>query len=128
MPATRTSKFFDRDIVIAKIEDHFLRDDLGAFRSLTLYGMAGIGKTHVAMKYAEKKYSAGDLDAVLWAESENSMTMKQSFTNMAKQLRLSGATPTAHDDNRLAVLTWLQHTRMSPYLNYCAAMQIICLE
>ncbi len=110
LPAARISKFFDRDDIITQIEDHFKRPGSGSFRSVALYGMGGVGKTHVAMKYAEKQHARREVNAVLWIEGENDIKIKQSFTDIAKALQLPKFVPHSHDDNRLIVMNWLHQT------------------
>lgn len=55
LPPIRMISFFNRDVVIEKIESHFNNgNSTAALRSLVLYGMGGVGKSYVAMKYLEK--------------------------------------------------------------------------
>ncbi|RSL84309.1 hypothetical protein CEP51_004011 [Fusarium floridanum] len=118
LPPARNAKFFNRDEVINRIEKHFNQPSCQAFRSLTLYGMAGVGKTHVAMKYAQTLSAAQKVSAVLWVEGETEMKVKQSFTDIARRLQLPNYVPHSHDDNRLLVLTWLQQTSASWLIVY----------
>lgn len=110
LPPARGSKFFDRDDIIEKIDKHFRRTGSVAFRSVALHGMGGVGKTHVAMKYAAKQNARRTMNAVLWVEGESEMKIKQSFTEIAKRLQLPNFVPHSHDDNRLVVMNWLQQT------------------
>jgi Cdc6-like AAA superfamily ATPase len=110
LPPARSSKFFDREDIIVKVEDHFKGPGPGSFRSVALYGLGGVGKTHVAMKYAEKQHVKREVNAVLWIEAESDMELKQSFTKIAKALKLPGTVPHSHDDNRLLVMNWLHNT------------------
>ncbi|KAK5651720.1 hypothetical protein OQA88_11789 [Cercophora sp. LCS_1] len=73
--------------------------------------MAGVGKTHVAIKYAHAQSTKRKVNAVLWVEAESKMKVKQSFTAIAASLQLEGYVPHNHEDNRLLVLTWLQQTK-----------------
>ena len=77
-------------------------------RSLALHGLGGVGKSHVALKYAHAQSHA--LDAVLWVHSETPAALEQSFTNIAMRLTLPDASPQKHEENRIMVLTWLQQT------------------
>ncbi len=112
LPAIRTSRFFDRTDVIEKIEDHFKKVDPDiSFRSLALYGLGGVGKSSVALRFAEGKVRRGELDAMFWVYSEKLVTIRQSFTDIAMQLKLPDARPKDHDENHALVMSWLQHTR-----------------
>lgn len=112
LPAIRTSRFFDRDDVIEKIDHHFNQVDPDtSFRSLALYGLGGVGKSSVALRYVENKIRKGELDAMFWVYSEKQVTIRQCFTDIAMRLKLPDARPKDHDENHALVLTWLQHTR-----------------
>lgn len=98
--------------MIGKIEHHFNQVDTStSFRSLALYGLGGVGKSSVALKFAEAKIRNGELDAMFWVYSEKLVTIRQSFTDIAMRLKLPDARPGDHDENHSLVLSWLQHTR-----------------
>ncbi|CAM1508596.1 Fc.00g054440.m01.CDS01 [Cosmosporella sp. VM-42] len=118
LPPSRNAKFFNREDVIDRIEEHFNRASSQAFRSVALYGMGGVGKTHVAMKYAEERFTKRGVSAILWVEAESEIKVKQSFTDIAKRLQLPNYVPHNHDDNRLLVMNWLQQTKSKWLLVY----------
>lgn len=106
-----SARFFDRDDVIQKIEKHFQGGDLtSSLRSLALYGMGGVGKSHVAMKYVDSKQRTKDFDAVFWINAETPVSIQQSFTDIALRLKLPDTTPATHDENRMILKGWLQQT------------------
>ncbi|KAI1737183.1 hypothetical protein F4680DRAFT_460693 [Xylaria scruposa] len=112
LPDIRTSRFFDRTNFIAKIEDHFNQaNSTGAFQSLALYGLGGVGKSTIALRYAEAKLRRGELDALFWVYSEKLVSIRQSFTTIATRLKLPDARQGDHDENHALVLNWLQHTQ-----------------
>lgn len=125
IPSTRTPRFFNRDDVIDRIKDHFSRHSTQSFRSIALYGMAGVGKTHVAMKYAQDRVTKRQVSAVLWVEGESEMKVKESFTNIAKSLQLPNYVPHNHDDNRLLVMKWMQQTSYVSLRHYEAFADIV---
>ena len=111
LPSTWTARFFDRDDVIEKIEKHFQDgDSTSSLRSLALYGMGGVGKSHVAMKYLQIKQMAKDFDAIFWINAENPISIQQSFTDIALRLKLPDTRPATHDENRMIFKGWLQQT------------------
>ncbi|OTA87935.1 hypothetical protein M434DRAFT_130703 [Hypoxylon sp. CO27-5] len=111
LPSIRTSRFFDRTDVIQKMEAHFNEVDIEtSFRSLAIHGLGGVGKSTVALKYAENKLQRGELDALFWVYSEKLVSIRQSFTDIAMRLKLPDARPGDHDENHALVLNWLQHT------------------
>jgi GTPase SAR1 family protein len=87
-----------------------------SFRPIALYGMAGVGKTHVAIKYAQSQFKQRKVSAVFCVEAESKMKAKQSSTDIAARLQLPGYVPHNHEDNRLLVLIWLQNTSSGPRL------------
>jgi hypothetical protein len=113
LPPTQTARFFNREDVIEKIEKHI--QDGGSnpsLRSLALYGMGGVGKSHVAMRYLEKRQMAKDLDAIFWINAETPVSIQQSFTDIAIRLKLPDTGPATHDENRMILKGWLQQTGM----------------
>lgn len=94
------------------------QDSSQSFRSLALYGIGGVGKSSVALRYAETKINNQELDVMFWIASEKEVTIRQSFTDIAVRLKLSGAWPQDHDQNRTLVLDWLQTTGQNITLLY----------
>lgn len=117
-PTSRTLRFFDRTDVGIQIDNYFgkeLEDSSSSFQSLALYGLGGVGKSCVALKYAETRRRRNDIDAMFWVSSEKEVSMRQSFTNIALKLKLPNAEPKDHDENRTLVLDWLQTTSKLQY-------------
>ncbi|PVH86783.1 NB-ARC and TPR domain protein [Cadophora sp. DSE1049] len=111
LPAIRTSRYFDRVNVGQKIEVHFNKVGTEqSFRSLAIHGLGGVGKSIVALRYAENKLRKGELDALFWVHSEKLVSIKQSFTDIALRLKLPDARQGDHDENLALVLNWLQQT------------------
>lgn len=111
-PPFRTSRFFDRADIIVKMEDFFSElDSEHSFRSLALHGLGGVGKSSVALRYAEKRMRDGELDAMFWVPSEKAVTIRQGFTEIAMRLKLPGVQPADDEENHALVLNWLQHTQ-----------------
>ena len=120
LPSIRTSRFFDRTDVISKIEEHFSKVDVDrSIQSLALYGLGGVGKSSICLGYVEAKLRRGELDAMFWVHSAKPVTIKQSFTDIALQLKLPNARLKDHDENHALVLSWLQHTREWLSLQRC---------
>lgn len=92
--------------------DHFFEEQQKekSIQSLALWGLGGVGKSCVALRYAEAKVRDGELDAMFWIRSEKDVTIRQSFTDIAMKLKLADASPADHDENKNLVLNWLQYT------------------
>ncbi len=111
LPVTRTNRLFGRLDVFVKL-DELLAPDAGDFslQSVALHGIGGVGKTSVASSYAEKKFSEKVYNVILWVCGETDASMRQSFTDIALRLKLPGAQPHTHDENRILVQDWFQAT------------------
>ncbi|KAK1531177.1 hypothetical protein CPAR01_10826 [Colletotrichum paranaense] len=110
LPTASTNRFFNRDEVIEEIDHQLGEQRIDGLRSLALYGMGGVGKSHVALKYIEKRKAEKGLAAIFWVHAENIISFQQSFTDIALRLDLPGAQRTLHEENRLIVKDWLQQT------------------
>lgn len=107
----RLHRFFDRTDVVQKIAEYFSKVDLEtSFRSFALYGLGGVGKSSIALRYVETLLHRGELDAMFWVHSEKPVTISQSFTDIALRLKLPDAGLKDHHENRALVLNWLQQT------------------
>lgn len=112
LPAAKNARFFDRDNIIGRIESHFTADaGRDGPHSLALYGLGGVGKSHVALKYAHRK--SDELQAIFWVYSETAAALEQSFTDIAVRLQFEGVEPARPIENKIQVLNWLQQTSIS---------------
>ncbi|KAK1771978.1 hypothetical protein QBC33DRAFT_616154 [Phialemonium atrogriseum] len=82
-----------------------------SFRSLALHSLGRVGKSTVALRYAENKLQRDELDALFWVYTEKLVSIRQSFTDVALRLKLPDARPGDQDENCAVVLNWLQHTQ-----------------
>lgn len=123
LPQVRTTRFFNCTDVIRKIEDHFsMGDPKRLFRSFAIFRLGGVGKSSVALKYAEAKLRNGELDALFWVHSEMLVSIRHSFTDIALRLKLPDARAGDHNENHALVLNWLQHTGKSGITLYCVSI------
>jgi hypothetical protein len=90
LPFQQNDKFFGRDAEIQKIYDHLTpKESVSELRTYTIYGRRGVGKTEIALQYAYENPSG--FDAIFWIQCETSVTLRQSFTDVAVCLNLPGA-------------------------------------
>ncbi|KEZ45512.1 hypothetical protein SAPIO_CDS1836 [Scedosporium apiospermum] len=108
LPKAKTP-LFDRVDVFKKIDEALGKAD-SLFSSVALYGLAGVGKSAVASTYVERLAEENRVDVVLWAHSETSEALRQSFTDIAMKLKLPEAKPQEPDNNLLLVHDWLLTT------------------
>lgn len=112
-PSSRTFRFFDRTEDIIEMDRYFgnvAHDPNQPFRSIALYGVGGVGKSSIALRYAETRIHRKELDAMFWVAGEKEVSLRQSFSDIAVRLKLPGAQVKDYDQNRTLVLEWFQTT------------------
>ncbi|KAI1154881.1 hypothetical protein F4825DRAFT_471142 [Nemania diffusa] len=102
----------NRDSILNAIRAHF-DHSLEGVRTIALTGVGGVGKSHIAHKFAYLESQKSTYDAVLWIQSDTPSSIQQSFTEAAVRLQLPGASPQDHTENKIRVLTWLEQTSCS---------------
>jgi hypothetical protein len=126
LPFQQNEKFFGREAELQKIVDHLTpKENVSELRTYTIYGRRGVGKTEIALQYAYDNPS--EFDAIFWIQCETSVSLRQSFTDVAVCLNLPGADRNGmsqnqfkrcfsdlllghHEENLLAVQRWLKLT------------------
>lgn len=114
LPPAKNARVYDRDKFTDRIKAFFDGPRDLQPRSFVLYGIGGVGKSHVALKYALMRISSRTLDVALWLHSETDVSLSQSFTEAALHLGLPEARRDKTAENRILVLNWLQRTGRSP--------------
>ncbi|KAI1114464.1 P-loop containing nucleoside triphosphate hydrolase protein [Nemania sp. NC0429] len=113
-PTARTHRFFDRTDDIIRMDRFFNNakpENDAQFQSLALHGIGGVGKSSVALRYAETRIRNNELDAMFWVVGEKENTMRQGFTDIVVRLELPRGQPRDHDKNRSLFLDWLEQTK-----------------
>lgn len=87
LPSELNTRFWGREEVLKAI-DAALDPSVRAtsLKSLALHGMGGVGKTQIALQYANK--SRDRFNVVLWVAAESSISIGQSFLGIARDLGL----------------------------------------
>ncbi|MBB5083067.1 FxSxx-COOH system tetratricopeptide repeat protein [Nonomuraea endophytica] len=80
----RNAAFTGRDEVLARLREALAREPV-----VGLLGMAGVGKTQVAIEYAYRH--AGDYEVVWWIRAERPELVGQSLRELAELLRVRDA-------------------------------------
>lgn len=110
LPYQRNPGFFGRKRILLQISEGLESQDGSMVRSLALWGTGGIGKSQVALEYAQQRWVAG-ISVILWIASETEAEVAKTFNEAASRLLLPGYLPTnTPDQNRYLVLQWLQST------------------
>jgi thymidylate kinase len=81
---------------------------------ITIFGLGGIGKSRVALAYA-KRYES-KFDVTLWVKSETRLSLIQSFTEIAVDLRIPGADRNSKGERNieLVFMHLKEHCRFNP--------------
>jgi hypothetical protein len=91
LPYRRNPRFYGRRAELDKINRalDWNNPDNPLLRTYTIYGRRGVGKTELALEYAYK--NPAKFDAIFWVGCETALILRQSFTNMAIEVKLPGA-------------------------------------
>jgi ATP-dependent Clp protease ATP-binding subunit ClpA len=112
IPLELSPRFWGREEALQAAREALHRGDQGQFlRTFALYGIGGVGKTQIALQYAKQNRHV--YNAILWVSADNSISIGQSFREIACSLRLV-ETPDELQDAVAAILKvkrWLSETR-----------------
>jgi hypothetical protein len=110
-PPAAEANPYDRDNIIESMGAHLQSDRMQyGMRTYALYGLGGVGKSYIALKYAQARMENKDFQTIIWIQSATEQSLEQSFTDVSKSLKLKGYDPSRHEQNRIEVLAWLQDT------------------
>lgn len=105
----RNYSFFGREGEIDEISHELSRDGQeGSCKGVSLYGLAGSGKTQLALEYAYRKFQSNFYQAVLWVSAETESKLAESFATIARGLGLlDDSIQQQHERQKQAVIQWL---------------------
>lgn len=87
IPASMSPRFWGRDEALGVVKAALdPGETVESLKSFAIYGMGGVGKTQLALRYANS--SKKEYDAVLWISADNTLSMEQSFRDVAQALGL----------------------------------------
>jgi hypothetical protein len=90
IPFQQNDRFFGREAEMHKLNSHLSsKENVSSLRTYTIYGRRGVGKTEIALQYAYENPSS--FDAIFWIQCETSVSLRESFTDVAVCLNLPGA-------------------------------------
>lgn len=114
MPSGINERFYGRQEAMQRVFEALdPQDDNSAQRSIALYGMGGVGKTQIALHYANA--TREKFDAILWISADNTIKLNQSFLSVAQHLGLMTNTQEEQDSvtAMVQVKSWLANARQS---------------
>ena len=117
LPHGTNSRFFDRTEIFAFIDKEFLEEvdqslrpkvDAGKICSFSLHGPGGVGKSEIALQYANSRLK--HYEAVLWIRCESEFTIQQSVNDIVESLELKDMQNSNSAVKKDVFLKWLQQT------------------
>lgn len=112
LPFQRNPHFYGRADILSTISSALEHEENGRdkIHSIALWGAGGIGKSQIALEYANFQIAAG-LPIVLWVACEQETAILKSFNDAARHMNVPGySRSNGPDQNRSAVLRFLQQT------------------
>lgn len=87
IPLELSPRFWGREEALQVVREALQPEEEGrSLKTFALYGIGGVGKTQIALQYA--KESRNIYDAILWVAADNSISVGQSFRDIACSLGL----------------------------------------
>ncbi|OQV06360.1 Tetratricopeptide repeat-containing protein isoform 3 [Cladophialophora immunda] len=110
VPYAENPRFSGREAALKKL-DEYLEPRLGSQRRVALYGLGGVGKTQIALKYAYRIRNDYEKVSIFWVHANSREKFHQSYLLLAKELDIPGAD--SHQVDKLAVVSeWLSRERV----------------
>ncbi|KAI9811064.1 MAG: hypothetical protein M1827_005646 [Pycnora praestabilis] len=111
VPFGINERFYGRQEVLRRIRNSLIPQERNSQPlSFALHGMGGVGKTQIALHYANSCRS--EYDAILWISADSSIKMSQSFLKVAQHLGLVSDDQEAQDSAAAVskMKAWLAET------------------
>jgi hypothetical protein len=108
IPSTLSPRFWGREEALNAVHEALSPEkDSRRLRTFALYGMGGVGKTQIALQYANRHRDL--YKTILWITADNVINMSQSFREVSKLLGLSQTEQDMQDTQgcMLKVKNWL---------------------
>lgn len=108
IPDRRYLNLYSREDVLNLIDDHFKISNDGSVRSVAIRGFGGMGKTAIALKYAQRRKVYGKNTAIFWIGAHNYARFFEDLKTVAIGLQL--VSEDSFDDQLITlnlVTSWL---------------------
>ena len=112
IPSELNPRFWGRDQALQAIEEALApKENPGSLQAFALYGMGGVGKTQIALQYANR--NRGLYNTILWVAADTTISMGKSFRDIAQLLGLVKSDEEIQDPVAaiLKVKCWLKEAR-----------------
>jgi len=81
IPFELNPRFWGREKALRAIKEALSpKESIGSLKAFALYGMGGVGKTQIALQYANRNRE--QYNAILWVVADNTISMGQSFQDI----------------------------------------------
>jgi hypothetical protein len=113
IPLGIDERFYGRADLLQRVKEVLdPQEGSSTCRSLALHGMGGVGKTQVALQYANTSRKL--YDAIFWISADNSIKMAQNFLEVGQKLGLIPDNHEAQDAFAAMskVKSWMAETSM----------------
>jgi hypothetical protein len=113
IPLGINERFYGRVDLLQRVKEVLdPQEGSSTCRSLALHGMGGVGKTQIALQYANT--SRNLYDAIFWISADNSIKMAQNFLEVGQKLGLIPDNHEAQDAFAAMskVKSWMAETSM----------------
>ncbi|KAK5201852.1 hypothetical protein LTR16_001250 [Cryomyces antarcticus] len=87
IPYQSNRHFFGREALLKKIRESLRPAEGTGLKSLVLHGLGGVGKTRLALQYANS--SRAQFDAIFWIAADTIIKLRQSFLEVSRRLCLT---------------------------------------
>ncbi|KAK0477682.1 acyl transferase/acyl hydrolase/lysophospholipase, partial [Armillaria novae-zelandiae] len=118
LPAFVSSLFIGRQEYFSKLEEYFIEcEKPWKRRSFLLYGMGGIGKSQIALKFAQNKQQSRYFSIIFWIDATSESTIVQSLKDIqAKYNHIFKKSFDSSANNENIVLDWISHYDQQEWL------------
>lgn len=101
VPYGLNPRFYGREAELAKLHEALdPQEKTSGLKMMAIHGLGGVGKTQLALNYANT--SLASFDVVLWVSAETQIKMTQAFSAFAKKVGLSLSKTDELDDDAQA--------------------------
>ena len=115
IPYGLNPRFYEREAELAKLHETLDPQEEGPLLKVTgVHGLGGVGKTQLALNFANT--SLETFDVILWVPAETQIKMTQALSSFAKKIGLNLSKEDETDDNAQAaqrVKDWLNALKAS---------------
>jgi hypothetical protein len=119
----KNERFFGREDILSVMSHHLLppAGDGDGIRSFALHGIAGVGKTQIALKFVHDHINR--YKAVFWVSADSIEKLSQGYVDIARKLGLNNGSLSEDQSRSIqSVKEWFLYARKFPLFFKCTSM------